>query len=66
MKKYDPDTREGGLFAEYINIFLKRKVDASGYRSWVQNSDDEEHYVTTFDARESVLMDRDAARLNAA
>ena len=48
VTKYDPHIREAGLFAEYINTFLKLKVEASGYPSWVRNSEDEERYVETF------------------
>ena len=32
--KYDPKTGEGGLFAEYINTFLKIKQESSGWPSW--------------------------------
>jgi hypothetical protein len=53
VRKYDPHTREGGLFAESINTFLKRKAEASGYSPWVQNPEDEERYFTTFNARDA-------------
>jgi len=66
VTKYDLDTRECGLFADYINTFLKLKAEASGYPAWVRNPEDEERYFETFNARESVLMDRDAIRPNAA
>jgi len=66
VTKYDPHTSEGGLFADCINTFLKLKAEASGYPSLVRNSEDEERYVETFNAREDVLVDRDAIRPNAA
>ena len=28
---YDPVTKQGGLFTQYINTFLKLKQEASGY-----------------------------------
>jgi hypothetical protein len=65
VTKYDPHTRGGGLFADYIKTFLKLKVEASGYPSWDGNPD-EERYVETFNVREGVLLDRDAIRPNAA
>jgi len=43
--KNGPHTREDGLFADYINTFLKLKAEASGYPSWVGNPEDEERYV---------------------
>jgi len=30
VTKYDPQTREVGLFVDYINTFLKLKAEASG------------------------------------
>ena len=63
MTKYDPQTCEGGLFADYINTILKHKAAASGYPSYPE---DEDRYVESFNAREGVLMDRDALRINAA
>jgi len=42
VTQYDPHTGEGGLFAEYINTFLKIKAEVSGYPSWVRTSQDEE------------------------
>jgi hypothetical protein len=66
VTKYDPHTREAGLFADYINTSLKRKAEARGYPAWVRNPEDEERYVATFNAREGVLMDRVAIRPNAA
>jgi len=30
VTRYDPETGNGGLFAEYIDTFLKLKQDASG------------------------------------
>ena len=66
VTKYDTHTREGGLFAEYINTFLKLKVEAKGYPAWVRNTEDEERYVETFNAIEGVLKDRDVIRTYAA
>jgi len=31
VTKYDPQTREGRLFADYINTFFKLKAEPSGY-----------------------------------
>jgi len=33
---FDRGTNSGGLFAEYVNMFLKLKQESSGYPSWVQ------------------------------
>ena len=66
VKIYDPQSRDGGLFADYINTFLKLKAQGRGYHSWVRIPEDEIRYVETFNPREGVMMDRDAIRPNAA
>ena len=45
---YEPKTREGGLFTEYIDTFLKLKAEASCYSDWVRNPTDEERYIELF------------------
>jgi len=30
VRRYDPDTRQGGLFTEYINSFLQLEQEATG------------------------------------
>ena len=37
---YNKDTNSGGLFAEYVNMFLKLKQESSGYQSWVQSEEE--------------------------
>jgi hypothetical protein len=39
VKCFDKDTNSGGLFAEYVNMFLKLKQESSGYPSWVQSKE---------------------------
>ena len=36
VTKYDPETRECGVFAGYIDTFLKLKSEASGYPTFVR------------------------------
>ena len=33
VTQYDPSTGDGGLFAQYMNTFIKIKMEASGYPS---------------------------------
>ena len=39
---FDKETNSGGLFAEYVNRFLKLKQKTSGFPSWVQSADDKD------------------------
>jgi hypothetical protein len=36
---------QGGLFAGYVNMFLKLKQKASGYQSWVQSEAQKDQYI---------------------
>lgn len=55
VTKYDPHTREGGLFADYINTLLKLKTETSGTITGLE----------TLKTRNGTL-DSDGIRLNAA
>jgi len=48
VTKYDPETREGGLFAGYIYTFLKLNAEARLYPAWVRTPADEELYIESF------------------
>jgi hypothetical protein len=39
---FDKDSISGGLFAEYVNMFLKLKEESSGYPSWVQSEENKD------------------------
>jgi len=66
VTQYKPETGEGGFFVYYINTFLKPKVEASGYPSWVCSPDDEELYIETFSMNEGIRLDRESIKSNAA
>jgi hypothetical protein len=55
---YDRKTGEGGLFADYIDTFLKLKAEASGYPSWVRTPDDEDSYIRQFQESEGILLNK--------
>jgi hypothetical protein len=61
-----PQSRDGGLFVDYINTFLKLKAEASGFPTWVRTREDEESYIKAFYESEGVQLDRDTIRPNAA
>jgi len=48
VTRYDPETGDGGFFAEYIDTFFKLKTEASGYPDWVRTEKDEEWYIDRF------------------
>jgi len=66
VTRYDPETREGGLFAGYIDTFLKLKAEASGYPAWVRTPAVEELYIESFWKSDGISLDREAIKPNAA
>jgi len=56
--QYDPTTGEGGLFAKYINTFLKFKQEASGPPDWIKSERDMSKYMEDYRRKEGVSLDR--------
>ena len=55
---YNPNSREGGLFAQYINTFLKYKQEASGPPEWIKTKEDMTLYRQQYFEREGVVLDQ--------
>ena len=53
----DPRTNERGLFAQYINTFLKFKQEASGPPDWIKKYDDMSKYIGQYMEKEGVSLD---------
>jgi len=45
ITRYYPETREFGLFAGYIDTFLKLKAEATAYPACFRSPDDEDRYI---------------------
>lgn len=60
VAQYNKENQNGGLFAQYINKFLKMKAEASGWPSWVKNDElSKLLYTEMFEIREGVVLDSD-------
>lgn len=44
--QYDPSTKDGGLFASYVNMYLKMKVEASGFPGWCDTEEKKSRVYT--------------------
>ena len=62
--QYNPHTGQGGLFAPYINTFLKYKQEASGWPDWCQTLSDKERYVQQYEAHEKIHLDKENIEKN--
>lgn len=59
MTKYDPTTKTGGIFVQYIDTFLKIKTEASGYPSWCKTETDKDNYIASFQSHEGIELERE-------
>ena len=62
---FDKDTNSGGLFAEYVDMFLKLKQESSGYPSWVQSEEDKDRYIEDYRRAEGIALDKASISKNA-
>ena len=62
---YDPSTGNGGLFAHYMNTFMKIKMEASGYPSNCVTDREKNKYIERVQAHEGVTLRPDDISLNA-
>jgi hypothetical protein len=56
-EQYDPKTKTGGLFTNYVNTFLKMKQEASGWPEWCQSENDKWRYIRDYHEKEGILLD---------
>jgi hypothetical protein len=63
--QYDKETKTGGLFTEYINLFLKGKQEASSFPSNVKTDDEKQKYIDDYLENEGIQLDRDNISPNA-
>ncbi|XP_022093113.1 uncharacterized protein LOC110980591 [Acanthaster planci] len=54
---YDPDTKEGGLFADYVNAFLKMKQGASDWPVWCQTDEQKHQYIERYFDKEGIRLE---------
>jgi hypothetical protein len=50
--KYDPESKTGGLFTNYINAMLKIKQEASGFPESVKSDEQKHAYITEYYEKE--------------
>lgn len=61
---YDPVTKTGGLFAEYINTFLKIKQEASGWPVECVDDQSKAHYINEYERVEGILLEPEKIEKN--
>lgn len=64
ISQYDPVTKTGGIFTNYVNTFLKVKQEASGWPDWCKSEDDKRKYIHNYYAMEGILLEYDKIKFN--
>ena len=49
--------RKTGLFADYVNVWLKSKQEASGWPSWCETPEDKREYILRYEQKEGIRLD---------
>ena len=62
--EYNIDTKSGGLFTKYVDTFLKIKQEACGYPEWVQTEHDKDKYITDYNQREGISLEKAKIKVN--
>ncbi|XP_063435835.1 uncharacterized protein LOC134716758 [Mytilus trossulus] len=62
--QYDKNTNSGGLFTDYVQLFLKIKQEASGFPPHCQTEEDKREYIRLYKEKEGIDLDYDSIKVN--
>lgn len=54
---FPPTQRKIGLFADYVNTWLKIKQEAAGYPGWATTPETKSRYISEYKANENITLD---------
>jgi len=54
---FPPEQRRKGLFADYVNTWLKIKQESAGYPNWCNTPEDKGRYVHQYQQKEGIALD---------
>ena len=54
---FPPEQRQTGLFANYVNTWLKIKQESAGWPSWCQTLEQKRDYILRYQEREGIRLD---------
>ena len=54
---FPEEQRQEGLFADYVNTWLKIKQESAGYPGWAQTEEQKQQYVRDYQAKEGITLD---------
>ena len=63
-EKHDGKDPNTGLFTQYIDKFLKMKIEASGWPEWVKTQEDKDKFILRCKIREGIDLDPEKMQKN--
>ena len=54
---FPPEQRQTGLFANYVNTWLKLKQESAGWPGWCQTLEQKREYILRYQEREGIRLD---------
>ena len=63
-RQYNPKTKKGGLFTEYVNTFLKIKQESSGWPRENMTSTEKDTYVQDYASHEGIHLEHTKIKKN--
>lgn len=61
---YDPETKTGGIFSDFINEFLKIKQENSGWPENCNSAEDRQKYIQDYEQHEGITLEYDHIQRN--
>ncbi|CAF1035618.1 unnamed protein product [Brachionus calyciflorus] len=61
---YNKETKSGGLFSDYVDMFLKGKQESDGFPDSAKTREEKELYIRNYFEREGILLDIDKIEYN--
>ncbi|CAG2228133.1 unnamed protein product [Mytilus edulis] len=62
--QYDKQTNSGGLFTNYVQLFLKIKQEASGFPPHCRTEEEKRDYIRLYKENEGIDLDYDNIKVN--
>lgn len=56
MNQYNSETKDGGLFTDYINAFLKLKTTSNGWPKWCNTDEKKQQCINDYYKIEGVQL----------
>ncbi|VDI47708.1 Hypothetical predicted protein [Mytilus galloprovincialis] len=62
--KYDKEMKSGGLFSDYVQLFLKIKQESSGFPKECKTEEQKQEYIRLYKENEGIHLDYDNIKEN--